>query len=73
MDLHSTPVAAVAFLLLVGAGAVWDVGTRRIPNLLVAITAAGGLAWQAVVHDGVTALLAVACGIGVVVALWVPW
>lgn len=73
MELHTTPVAAGVFLSLIAVGAVCDVLTRRIPNGLVAALAAGGLLWMGLARGGTAVLLGLACGVGVVLLLWIPW
>jgi prepilin peptidase CpaA len=52
---------------------VWDFGSRRVPNELVGVIAASGLAWQWIAHDVVNLGLALACGVGIIALLWIPW
>ncbi|OGQ80770.1 MAG: hypothetical protein A2289_16130 [Deltaproteobacteria bacterium RIFOXYA12_FULL_58_15] len=73
VDLYATPNAAVPFLILLAVGAWTDLRSRRVPNLLSATVAVGGLAWSVAAHQWQVALIGLVCGVGVIVLLWVPW
>lgn len=67
------PAAGGAFALLLAAACVCDVRTRRIPNVLVAVTALAGVAAAAVsATPGAGALRALAA-IGLGLVLWLPF
>ncbi|HEY3357725.1 MAG TPA: A24 family peptidase [Polyangia bacterium] len=64
-------LATLGGLLL--AAAIWDVGARRIPNLVTLLTAVCGLGAQAVAGGVIAALSGLAAGGIVLALLWSQW
>ncbi|MGH7461986.1 MAG: A24 family peptidase [Longimicrobiales bacterium] len=60
-------------MLLLGAGCVSDLQTRRIPNSLVLVIAALGIARALVVQPWPDGAIASLAGLGVGLALWLPF
>ncbi|GJG86432.1 hypothetical protein tb265_16130 [Gemmatimonadetes bacterium T265] len=67
------PAAGAVFGLLLLAACAWDVRTRRIPNWLVAATAASGLAYAVAAASVLPGAAAAAAGLTVGFVLWVPF
>ncbi len=69
LDVYSGAVYAV----LLGAGCVTDLRTRRIPNTLVVALAATGIVRSLVMHAWPEGALVALAGLGTGLAIWLPF
>ena len=71
MNMHSAHLGLFGALLAIAVAC--DVAQRRVPNLVVAPLAVGGLAVQWVAGGPTTAMWAGLAGLGVLAVLLLPW
>jgi prepilin peptidase CpaA len=66
-------LAAVLFTLMLAYGAASDICARRIPNRLVLIVALSGIGASIVIRGWHIGVLSALTGVGVGLAIWVPF
>ena len=66
-------IAVAVFASLMVAGCVSDLRTRRIPNVLVACIAVGGVVYSLVEAPSRVGLIRAASGLGIGLLVWLPF